>query len=109
MKTIFDSQKYWMLKRRKAAYRNIIIITIFMIIFIVYFSINYIIGNESKIKIKIQEYGELIQENNQKNIPLKTDIIISCINGKKVIIVNEETYYAGDIDTWGDIKGVNCE
>jgi len=42
-------------------------------------------------------------------IPLNENIIMKCISGKKAIIVNGVIYYAGTLDTWGDIKGVDCE
>ena len=97
--------------RKKKAWRNIIIIILLMILFVSSFIILYVFidASKKKTKIKIEEFGEVVKEYREKNVPLKTDIITKCINGKKAIIVNGTFYYAGDIDTWGDIKGVDCE
>ncbi len=57
----------------------------------------------SNLKIAVNNY----RENNQ----LKNNDVISpqCINGRMVIIINGVTYYAGTVDTWGDVKGGTCE
>ena len=66
---------------------------------------------QQRSKDRVIEFNETIKEHRskQKIIPSKTDIINTCINGKKVIIINEVIYYHGTTDTWGDIKGVECE
>jgi len=56
-----------------------------------------------------QKFTEAVKTYNEKNVPLKTNIISKCISGKKAIVVNGTIYYSGDVDSWGDIKGVDCE
>ena len=95
-------------------WRNIIILIILMIIIVA--GLGYLSSKASdeirdKKDIAMSKFKNAVTEYNakQKNVPLKTDIITKCINGKKAIIVNGIFYYVGDIDTWGDIKGVDCE
>jgi len=128
MRTILDSEEYWLIKRKKAAWRNIIIIISIMIIIMIYFGVGTFLVNKSKTKTKerMVELGEVVKSLQEKKlltkreeldllkkggrvIPLNENIIMKCISGKKAIIVNGEIYYAGDLDTWGDIKGVDCE
>jgi len=94
---------------KKKARLNIIII--FIILIMVYFCVGSFLVNKSKDETADlkQKFSIAVKTYNEKNIPLKTDIINKCISGKKAIIVNGIIYYAGDINTWGDIKGVNCE
>ena len=66
-----------------------------------------------------QKFSEAVKTYNEKNasfktynkkvIPLNSNITTKCISGKKAIIVNGEIYYAGEVNIWGDIKGVDCE
>jgi len=106
----FEDELYWLENRKKKAWRNIIIIIICMLAFAGFFCLSISLDDSrNKTKEKIAEFGEVVREHRNKNIPLKTNILSKCINGKKAIIVNEIIYYAGDVDTWGDIKGVDCE
>lgn len=34
---------------------------------------------------------------------------IKCINGKKTIVINGKIYHIGIVDTWDDIKSIDCE
>jgi len=96
--------------RKRRAWRNIIIIIIIMILTVWLFGYLSELNVNSKQKTEDlkQKFSTAVKTYNEKNIPLKTDIITKCISGKKAIIVNGEIYYAGDPDTWGDIKGIDC-
>ena len=95
--------------RRRTAIGNLLIIipiAIMIILFLVF--LNDSINNmQNRTREKVKEFVKVVKE--YKTVPLKTDIITKCINGKKAIIVNGEIYYAGESDIWGDIKGVDCE
>jgi len=111
--------------RRRKAWRNIIVIIIVMILIVWLFGYLSELNVNSKektkesfIKLSIaikekklltkREELDLLKKGGRV-IPLNENIIMKCISGKKAIIVNDEIYYAGDLDTWGDIKGVDCE
>jgi len=111
--------------RKRRAWRNIFIIIIFMIFTVALFGYLSELNVNSKKKTKesfiklsvaikdkklLTKREELdLLKKGGRVIPLNENIIMKCISGKKAIIVNGEIYYAGDLDTWGDIKGVDCE
>ena len=86
-----------------------------LIICLVFIFTNITINNKQKTEIALEEFRDAVKvvrvekEKNLKIIHLGSDIISTCVNGKKVIIVNGIIYYSGTVDTWGDIKGVDCE
>ena len=125
MKTILESEEHYLNQRRKTAWRNIIIIISIMIGVTLYFGagVMFVDKYNEKTKKRFTELSATIKEKKLltkreeldqlkeggRVIPLNENIIMKCISGKKAIIVNGEIYYAGDLDTWGDVKGVDCE
>jgi len=46
----------------------------------------------------------------RENKPVKIeDVTPGCVDGKRIIIVNGETYYAGTVNTWGDVETIKCK
>ncbi len=100
--------------RRVKALINLIVFG--LIFFGVAFAVSQFITKENETKEKVMdEFRDAMKvvkverENKPKVIPLNSNIISTCVSGKKVIIVNGIIYYHGTIDSWGDIQGVNCE
>jgi len=63
-----------------------------------------------------QKTGNIIKEFKQEVEPevrIKTITVdrsgVKCINGKKAIEIDNKIYYIGNIDTWGDIKSIDCK
>ena len=63
-----------------------------------------------------QKAGSLVKEFNQEAAPevrVETVTIdrsgVKCFEGKKAIEIDGKIYYIGNIDTWGDIKSIDCE
>ncbi len=62
-----------------------------------------------------QKTGSLIkefkQESNTDEIITTKSVLsdIECLDGKKIIHINGKVYHIGEIDTWGDIKSIDCE
>ena len=65
-----------------------------------------------------QKAGSFVKEFNEEvdpkvRVETKTVTIdrsgVKCIEGKKAIEIGGKIYYIGDIDTWGDIKGIECQ
>ena len=63
-----------------------------------------------------QKAGSLVKEFNQEVDPeVRVETVtvdksgIKCIDGRKAIEIGGTIYYIGSIDTWGDIKGIECQ
>jgi len=63
-----------------------------------------------------QKAGNLVKEFNEEVDPkvrVETVTIdksgINCIDGRKAIEIGGTIYYIGTLDTWGDIKGIECQ
>jgi len=63
----------------------------------------------------VQKTGILIKEFKEEStteVKIKTVTIdrsgVKCIEGKKAIEIDNKIYYIGTLDTWGDIKGIEC-
>ena len=63
-----------------------------------------------------QKAGSLVKEFKQEIEPeVRTETIIvdrsgvKCIEGRKAIEIDGKIYYIGSLDTWGDIKGIECQ
>jgi len=63
-----------------------------------------------------QKTGSIIKEFKQESsqeIKIKTITVdrsgIKCINGKKAIEIDSKIYYIGFMDTWDDIKSIDCK
>lgn len=57
----------------------------------------------------VKEFKQEVEET--KVITIATKPVLSnveCLNGKRVIHVNGEIYHIGKIDSWGDIKSIDC-
>jgi hypothetical protein len=111
-----NDNEYLKWRRRKAIHNIIIIVVMFFIIATaVYFTAIGIKQHNISLDETIKEFSDAVKVHELKKkelskiIPLNSDIINTCVNGKKVIIVNGKIYYHGTVDTWGDIKGVDCE
>jgi len=61
-----------------------------------------------------QKTGELVREfKNEldpevKSKPVKLPPFIKCFEGRQVIEISGKMYHIGNIDTWGDIKSIEC-
>jgi flagellar basal body-associated protein FliL len=90
------------MKRRKSSLINVIIITcvigFLMIVMTIIAS-----TNKDKTKKAFVKLAAAVQAK-QKTVSNET-----CVNGMKVVIVNGITYYAGTVDTWGDVTTIMCE
>lgn len=103
--------------RKEKAIINLIIFVPIIIGIIIYFIADvYLIDKtQKKTKVRMVEFSDAIRihklnmKKELKVIPLNENIVTTCVNGKKVIIVNKKIYYFGTIDSWGDIQGVDCE
>jgi len=63
-----------------------------------------------------QKTGSLIREFKEEVEPevrIKTITVdrsgVKCIDGRKAIEIDNKIYYIGTLDTWGDIKGIECQ
>jgi len=63
-----------------------------------------------------QKAGSLVKEFKQEtSTEVKTKTItvdrsgVKCIEGRKAIEIGDTIYYIGTLDTWGDIKGIECQ
>jgi len=63
-----------------------------------------------------QKTGILIKEFKQEVEPevrVKTITVdrsgVKCIEGKKAIEIDNKIYYIGTLDSWGDIKSIDCQ
>lgn len=95
--------------RRRRAIRNIIIIGMCMILIVIITSIlatrnAEMMNNKENI---IANFKKSVVE--YKETKLKDTNTPQCINGRMVIIINGVTYYAGSINSWGDVIGGECE
>lgn len=95
-------------ERRRKAIRNIIVLSCFIIIFpiVVFFMRDSIETSKDKTLEAFDDFKEAVQTRQVIN---SNDSYETCIDGKKVVIVNGTTYYAGDVDTWGDVTTIECE
>lgn len=62
-----------------------------------------------------QKAGSLVKEFKQEatidNKIIVTDPVqsdVECFEGKKIIHMNGDIYHIGKMDTWGDIKSIDC-
>ena len=63
-----------------------------------------------------QKTGNFVKEFKQEAKPevkVKTITVdrsgVKCIDGRKAIEIDNTIYYIGTLDTWGDIKGIECQ
>jgi len=94
-----------------------LLIVISIIGVIVPFALNFIEVNgiAKKAGNIVQEFKQEASTEKIKIIakinPTVTDTVqsdVECFEGKKIIHVNGEMYHIGKIDSWGDVKSIDC-
>jgi hypothetical protein len=110
----YSSGRSYNIIRRRRAIRNIIVITCLMILMIAivgFLSTKVSIGvtEGSKIDIAVSKLKDAVKTYNENKIIENDDITHGCVDGRKIIIIEGVTYYAGNVDTWGDVKTIKCE
>jgi flagellar basal body-associated protein FliL len=93
------------MKRRKSGLINVIIITCVIGFLMIVMTI---IASTNKDKTK-KAFVKLAAAVQAKQEDLLENSHETCVNGMKVVIVNGITYYAGTVDTWGDVTTIMCE
>jgi uncharacterized membrane protein YvbJ len=101
---------YARLKRRQYI-RNISFIIISFIIIVVVIGVLGVrnakmMNNRETI---ISNFKNSIVEYKERKSTIKNTTTPQCINGRMVIIIDGVTYYAGTINTWGDVIGGTCK
>ena len=56
-----------------------------------------------------QAFAEFSHAVSAKKAKVLKDSYETCVDGRKVVIVNGTTYYAGKVDTWGDVETIMCD
>lgn len=99
---------YRMKRRRNKAIINICVITFVLICILIGcgFMANSYDESQNKTTEAFSKLGEAI--NYKKENVLKNSYE-TCVDGRKVVIINGTTYYAGKVDTWGDVETIMCD